>query len=176
MKKRSVFAIVAGFAFLAGCGETGKTPSKVLADSRWKGAPYRLTFDTRDQKPNPAGISMPAIAYTANPEALERRGLLVVRIDTAGVKSDRPLIDQMTMPAIDISGPTGTLSPAYMDSADKGLAKLLIANCMKGKVKISVALAKSSLSPQPKEAELNNKRLSDWMPVELDFKSTHPKC
>ncbi len=176
MKKGIISAVAGALAFLAGCGDMGNNPSKVSADSRWKGAPYRLTFDTKDQKPNPAGITIPTIDYTANPEALERRAVLVLRIDTAGVKTDRPLTDQMTMPPTDISGPTGALSAAYMNSADQGLAKLLVTNCMKGKVKVTVALAKSSLSPQPKEAEVNNKRLSDWMPIELEFKNAHPKC
>ena len=175
MKKGLIFAVGA-LALLAGCGESGNNSSKVSADTRWKGAPYRLTLDTRDQKPNPAGITIPAIDYTANPEALERRAVLVVRIDTAGVKADHTLMDQMTLPPTDISGPTGALTAAYMDSANKGLAKLLMANCMKGKVKVTVALAKSSLGPYPSEAEVNNKRLSDWVPLDLDFKNPHPKC
>jgi hypothetical protein len=39
-----------------------------------------------------------------------------------------------------------------------------------------VALARSSLSSRPAESELNNKRISDWMPIEVDFKNPHPKC
>lgn len=175
MRKGMIFAI-GGLAFLTGCGATGNKASKDSADSKWKGAPYRITFDTRDLKPNPAGVTIPAIDFTANPEALERRATLVVRLDAAGMKQDQPVMNQMIMAPTDISGATGALSASYMDLADKGLAKLLAANCVKGKVKISVALAKSSVSPQPTEAELNNKRLSDWLPIEVEFKNPHPKC
>ena len=51
-----------------------------------------------------------------------------------------------------------TLPAEYMDAADKGLATFLKAYCMKGKVKLTVALARSSLSSRPGDAELNNKR------------------
>ena len=50
------------------------------------------------------------------------------------------------------------------------------AYCMKGKIKLSVAIARSSLSPQADDAELNEKRLSDWLPLEVEFKNPHPKC
>jgi len=47
---------------------------------------------------------------------------------------------------------------------------------MKGKIKLSVAIARSSLSPQADDAELNEKRLSGWLPLEVEFKNPHPKC
>jgi hypothetical protein len=47
---------------------------------------------------------------------------------------------------------------------------------MNGKVKISVVLVRSSLAPQATDAEINQKRLSDWLPVEAMFQNPHPKC
>jgi hypothetical protein len=177
--RKGILLAIGGLVFLAGCGGQGsKAPSD---EAKWKGAPYRITFDTRDVKPNPAGISIPVIDYTADPEALERRATLVVRFDAAGAKPSQtaqgqPLTDQMIMAPTDISGAAGSLPASYMDAADRGLAKLLAAYCMKGTVKITVALVRSSVSPQAKDAELNDKRLSDWMPIELEFKNPHPKC
>lgn len=55
-------------------------------------------------------------------------------------------------------------------------ARLPGAYCMKGKIKLSVAIARSSLSPQADDAELNEKRLSGWLPLEVEFKNPHPKC
>jgi hypothetical protein len=40
-----------------------------------------------------------------------------------------------------------------MDAADKDLSRFLGSYCIKGKIKISVALARSSLSPRPKMAK-----------------------
>jgi len=48
--------------------------------------------------------------------------------------------------------------------------------CMKGKVKVSVALVRSTIRPDPDETEINAKRLSDWVPAEVAFKNPHPKC
>jgi hypothetical protein len=47
---------------------------------------------------------------------------------------------------------------------------------MKGKVKLSVALARSSLSNQARDSEIDAKRLSDWLPIEVVFKNPHPTC
>jgi len=63
-----------------------------------------------------------------------------------------------------------------MTAADKNMSDFLQAYCVKGKVKLLVAIAKSHLAPQPSEGELNSKRLSDWMPIELVFKNPHPNC
>ncbi|HUH63235.1 MAG TPA: hypothetical protein VLZ50_09575 [Terracidiphilus sp.] len=177
--RKGILLAMGGLLFLAGCGGQGtKAPGD---EAKWKGAPYRITLDTREQKPNPAGITIPVIDYTADPEALERRATLVVRFDAAGAKrsqaaEDQAATDQMIMAPTDISGAAGALPASYMDSADRGLAKLLAAYCMKGKVKISVALVRSSVKPQAGDAELNDKRLSDWLPIELEFKNPHPKC
>ncbi len=85
-------------------------------------------------------------------------------------------MDQMILHPVDISGAEGSLPADYMDAADKGLATLLGAYCMNGKVKITVALVQSSISPQAGDAELTAKRLSDWLPIEVVFKNPHPKC
>jgi hypothetical protein len=39
-----------------------------------------------------------------------------------------------------------------------------------------VALARSSLSPNAADSEVDEKRLSDWLPIEVVFKNPHPKC
>ena len=82
-------------------------------------------------------------------------------------------MNQMIMGPVDISGAEGTLPADYMDLADKGLARFLGAYCIKGKVKITVAIARSSLSSQAGDDEVNEKRLSDWLPIEVVFKNPH---
>ncbi|MGO9337508.1 MAG: hypothetical protein ACLPY1_08375 [Terracidiphilus sp.] len=74
---------------------------------------------------------------------------------------------------------TGELSHGfadYMHLADKELAKYLGAYCVKGKIKLTVALARSSLTNPAGEAELDAKRISDWAPIEVVFKYPHPHC
>ena len=175
MRIRILLAI-GGLALLAGCGEQGPKAPGIPTEPKWKGPAYRISFDTQAPKPNPAGVTLPAIKFTANPDALERRASLIVQFDASGVKKDTPVMDQMIMAPADISGAEGALSADYMDRADKGLAQLLGAYCMKGKVKVKVLLARSSISPQATDAEINEKRLSDWLPIEVVFKNPHPKC
>ena len=167
---------VSGLVLLAGCGNQGDKASNVPVKPKWPGAAYHLAFDTQAAKPNPAGVTIPAIKYTANPEALEKRASLVVRFDTSGVTKQGPIMNQMIMAPVDISGAEGTLPAEYMDEADKGLSRFLGAYCIKGKIKISVALARSSLSSQAGDAEIDAKRLSDWLPIEVVFKNPHPTC
>ena len=173
--RTSLMLLMAGLAFLTGC-DMGKEAAKVPAKPKWQGAPYRLTFETKDVKPNPSGVTIPAIKYVANPLAVEKRATLVVRFDNSAVKKDGPVSNQMVMGPVDVPTVEGSLPAEYMDAADKGLATFLKAYCIHGKVKLTIALARSSLSSRPGDAELNNKRLSDWMPVEVDFKNPHPKC
>ena len=85
-------------------------------------------------------------------------------------------MDQIIMAPVDISGAEGALPADYMDLANKDLGKLLGAYCIKGQVKLSVALARSSLNPQAGDAEIDQKRLSDWLPIEVVFKNPHPAC
>ncbi|MGA2086257.1 MAG: hypothetical protein ABSG60_12135 [Terracidiphilus sp.] len=175
MRKGIILAIV-GLALLTGCGNQGDKASNVPVTPKWKGAPYHLAFDTQAAKPNPAGVTIPAIKYTANPDALEKRASLVVRFDASADTKNEPLMNRMIMAPVDIAGAEGALPADYMDAANKDLSRFLGAYCIKGKVKISVALASSSLSSQAGDAEVDAKRLSDWTPIEVVFKNPHPKC
>jgi len=175
VRKRILLAM-AGLLFLAGCGNGADNAAKVPTKPKWQGATYHTSFDTKALKPNPAGISIPAVKYTANPDALEKRATLVVRIDPSEATKAVPAGSQMVMAPVDISGTDGTLPDDYMTAADKNMSDFLQAYCVKGKVKLLVAIAKSHLAPQPSEGELNSKRLSDWMPIELVFKNPHPNC
>ena len=165
-----------GWALLAGCKGQGAKDEGIPMGPKWKGEPYRLALDAGPVKPNRAGITIPIIKFTANPDALEKRATLVVRFDAPSADKSTSLPDQMVMAPIDISGADGSLPADYMDATDKGLARILEGYCMKGKVKIRVALARSSLTPQADDDELNEKRLSDWLPIELVFKNPHPNC
>ena len=174
--RKGIIVAIGGLALLAGCGTQGDKASNIPVQPKWKGAPYRIAFDTPPAKPNPAGVTIPAIKYTANPDALEKRASLVVRFDALGEAKDRPIQNQMIMGAVDISGAEGTLSADYMDQTNKGLSTFLGAYCVKGKIKVSVALARSSLTNQAGDAEVDAKRLSDWLPIEVVFKNPRPKC
>lgn len=147
MRKGIILAIGA-LTFLAGCGNQGDKASNIPVTPKWKGPAYHIAFDTPPAKPNPAGITIPGIKYTANPDALETRASLVVRFDTSGASKQGPKMDQMIMAPVDIHGTEGALPADYLDAADKGLSRIIGAYCMKGKIKMSVALARSSLSPQ----------------------------
>ena len=175
MRSGVVVAIV-GLMVLAGCGDQGNKAPGIPVGPKWKGPAYRIAFDTQAPKPNPSGVSLPAIKYTANPDALERRASLILRFDSSGIKKGQQVMDQMIMAPADVSGAEGALPDDYMILADKGLAQLLGAYCVKGKVKVTVALARSSISPQAGQAEIDQKRLSDWLPGEVVFKNPHPKC
>lgn len=166
----SIGILVAGVVFLAGCGTAGDKGVPVAP--KWKGAPYRLAFDTPPPKPNPAGITIPGVKFTANPEALETRALLVMKFGVAGGAEDAQ--HRMVGAPVDIKGEEGTLPADYMNRVDQGLADYLGAYCVKGKVSVSVALARSSLNPQAGDGEIDAKRLSDWLPVDLEFKNPHP--
>lgn len=164
--KKGIILAIGTLAFLAGCKNQASTDNTPVPP-KWQGAPYDLAFDTAPIKPNPSGITIPTIKYTANPDALVRRVSLVVRFDTTGAKTSGPVMDQMIMAPVDISGAEGALPADYMDAADQGLAHLIGAYGMKGKVKIRVLLAQSSISSEASDDEINSKRLSDWLPTEL---------
>ena len=175
--RKGIMVAIGGLVLLAGC-DTGNK-ANVPIEPKWKGAPYRIAFDAPPAKPNPTGVTIPAVKYTANPEALENRAKLVVRFDAAALTkqtSDGALMNQMVMAPIDIRTAEGALPADYMDLANKDLSKFLGAYCAKGKINLSLALARSSLTAHPTDAELDAKRLSDWLPIEVDFKNPHPKC
>lgn len=173
--RKSIVLAIGALALLAGC-ESQPKPSNIPAVPKWQGAPYHISFDTAAIKPNPAGVTIPGVKYTANPDALERRAALVVRFDAASAGKDGPIANQMIMGAIDIPGADGALPADYMDLASKNLSRFLAAYCIKGKIKISVALASSSLTSSAGDAEVDAKRLSNWLPTEVVFKNPHPKC
>jgi len=175
---KSIVSMIAACLFLTGCG-SGYQPSTVAAASnahQWKGAPYHLAFGAPEAAPHSAGITLPPIQYTANPDMLESRADLVVHFDAPGVHQQGPVVDQMIMGPADISGRYGALPAEYLDNASRQLSAVLGSYCTSGKVKISVAITKSSLSLGATEDQINAKRLSDWVPAELEFKNPHPKC
>jgi len=165
--RQGIILAIGSLALLSGCGNQADKAASVPAKPKWQGAPYHISFDAQAVKPNSAGVTIPAIKYTANPEALEKRASLVVRFDASGVAKDRPVQNQMIMAPVDIQGAEGTLPAEYMDQANMGLSRFLGAYGIKGKVKITVALARSSLSSQAGDAEVDSKRLSDWLPTEV---------
>jgi len=172
--RKYIVVALAGLALLAGCGPQGNKATK--APAKPKGSPYRLAFDAPPAKVNPAGVTIPAIKYTADPDAVERRAILVVKFDATVAGKTDPIVNQMIMAPVDIAGTEGTLPADYIQAADKDLSRFLGAYCVKGKVKISVALARSSLSNTAGDTEIDNKRLSDWVPIELLFKNPHAHC
>lgn len=176
--KKGIVLVIAGLLFLAGC-DMGSKPANIPVQPKWKGPAYRIATDTQPTKSNPSGVTIPLIKYTANPDALETRATLVVRFDSSDLvknKDNAPAMNKMIMGPVDIRGAEGALPQDYMDAASKGLSTFLGAYCIKGKVKISVALARSSLTSQAGDSEVDNKRLSDWLPIEVVYKNPHPKC
>lgn len=174
--KRAIPLAMGAVLFLAGCGPQAKEAPATPAAPKWQGPAYHLAFDTQAGKPNPAGVTLPAVKFTANPDALERRVTLVIRFDSSVVKTDNEVINQIILAPFDISGADGVLSADTMDQADKGLAHLFTTYCIKGKVKASVLLARSSLSPSASDSEIDQKRLSDWLSTDVAFKNPHPGC
>jgi hypothetical protein len=172
--RKILLLAVGGLLLLAGCQE--KKDAGIPVEPKWKGAPYRLEFDTKAAKVDPAGITIPPVKYTANPNALETRAIVVLKFTAAGPADAEAGEHLIVGSPLDIHGPEGTLPEDYMDRARKGLSDYLLAHCMKGKVELSVALARSSLAYQSTMAQADAKRLSDWMPLELTYKNPHPKC
>jgi hypothetical protein len=171
--KKGIILFVATLAFLVGCNN--QSP-KIVIPPKWQGATYHLSFGAQPAKPNPAGLTIPAIKFVADPDSLETRVDLVIKIDTSTLKVKGTMMDEMAMGAVDISGADGQVSADYLNRASTDLSNMLSAYCVKGKVKISVALTRSSLPANPTDDQINAKRLSDWTPIELDFKNPKPKC
>jgi hypothetical protein len=173
--KSGIILAIGGLAFLAGCGNMGDTGSKAPAPAKPPKAPYHIEFAPA-AKPNPAGVTIPGINYTAVSKALERRAVLLVRLDASDGATAQPALNQMIMGPVDLPDETGSLPAGYMDSADKGLGKLLADGCVKGPVKIKVVLVRSSIKPGAGDGEIDAKRLSDWLSTEVAYKNPHPKC
>lgn len=174
--RKTILLAMGAVLFLTGCGPQTKEAPGIPVGPKWKGLPYRIAFDTKPVKPNARGITLPGITFTANPDALETRATLIVRYDSSEVKSDNLIINQVILAPFDIHGTDGALSGDTIKIAGDGLTHLLSAYCMKDKVKVSVALARSSLSPQAGDAEIDDKRLSDWISVELPYKNLKKGC
>lgn len=178
--KKGILVVLGGLAFLAGCNGGADKAAPGIPVNKWQGAAYHTSFDNPPAKPNPVGITIPAIKFKANPDALVKRASVIVRFDTSAVPKklqDRTIINQVVLAPVDISGEEGTFPADYMKFMDEETAKLLDMSCVEGKVKLSVAMARSSLSSRPSDGEIENKRLSDWTPIELTFKNPHPpKC
>ncbi len=85
-------------------------------------------------------------------------------------------MNKMIMAPVDILARRAPFPRITWMRPTRDLSKFLGAYGMKGKIKISVALARSSLIQPGRDGELNAKRLSDWLPVEVVFKNPHPKC
>lgn len=155
---------------MAGCGPQKSSKYSVKIPPKWQGAPYHLAFSTKTTKPNPSGITVPDITYTANPNALENRACLVVRFHPVKTPKKKPAMDQMIMGPVSISGTKGSLPADYMDAVDKSLSNYLGAYGVKGKVKVSAKLVMSSISSQAGDSEIKQNSLSDWISTEVDFK------
>jgi hypothetical protein len=167
--RKAIILAIGAMALLAGCEKQASKQANIPVEPKWKGLPYRISLDTKVAKPSPSGITIPVVKYTANPDALEKRASLVVQFDTS--KDPKiPAMSQMIVGPTDISGAEGALPADYMELADKQLAQYLSAYKIKGKIKISVALARSSLNGRAGTAEVDDKRLSDWLPTEVTLK------
>lgn len=162
---------IGALALLAGC--KSQKDYTIHLKPKWQGEPYHIAFDTAPAKTSAAGITLPAVKYTANPDMLEHRAVLLVRFDAPESAKDQTVMNQMVMGPVDINGTEGSLPADYMEAADQGLARLLAANHINGKVKVSVMLARSSMNSQPGEAEIEENRLSDWLSTDLVFKGAH---
>ena len=178
LNKSILFAIAAS-ALLAGCGPQDK--GGIPVKPKFSGPPYHLALAAPPAKPSKAGITIPAIKYAADPnappDALDKRAVLVVRIDTSSLKSKGTMtMNQVILGAVDLPGADGALSSGYMEATDQSLATLLEEYCVKGKVKVTVALTRSTLSSTAGDAEIDNKRLTDWLPIDLVFKNPLPGC
>ena len=163
--RKAIFFAIGAVALLAGCGNQSNKTANVPVEPKWKGAPYHISFDTAAAKPDPSGVTLPAVKWDANPDALETRVCLVVQFDISK-DANNPSVRQMIVGPVDIKGAEGALPADYMSLADKQLAQFLSAYKFKGKIKVAVALARSSLNARAGAAEVDSKRLSDWLETE----------
>ena len=170
--KTGIIVAFGALAFLAGCQNKS---AEIHIPPKWQGAAYHLSFGPAPAKANPSGLTMPQIKYDADPEQFESRVDLVVQFDPAAAKVKGTVMNQMAMAAVTIVGPKGALPDDYVERASTDLGKMLQAYNVNGKVKISVALTRSSLEMNPSTDQIDAKRLSDWTPIELDFKNPHHK-
>lgn len=170
MKKAMITTIVA-LAFLAGCEAPSPKPPK------WEGPPYRLSLGAQPTNAGPNSLLLPPIYFTANPEAVQTRANLVIKINADDVKKKpAKFTDELLLAPGDIAGKQGELSDSYLTHASTEFGRMLTAYCMNGKIKVNVALVKSSIMMSATDVQVDNHRLSDWMPVEVNFKNPRPGC
>ncbi len=177
--KYAIVLAVAAFALLTGCGPQDK--GGIPVKPKFTGPPYHLSLAAAPAKPSKSGLTIPPIQYTADPDApsdsLATRAILVVRVDTASVKGKAPMtMDQIIMGAVDLPGTGGTLPADYMEATNQGVATLLEEYCVKGNVKLTAALTRSSLSSTAGDAEIDEKLITPWLPISLVFKNPHSGC
>lgn len=174
MKKGIFVLLIGGLAFLAGCNQQD-TKYAIKLKPKWQGTPYHISFDAPPAKANAAGITIPVVKYTANPDMLERRACLVVRFEpSAQLTNTQTVMNQVIMGPVDIKGTDGALDPEYMAAADQALARLLDVYKIKGKVKVQVLLARPLLSSAG-ESDINQNKLSDWVATDLEYKKGRGK-
>jgi hypothetical protein len=179
---RSIISMIAASLFLTGCGSQGNTASNAPATHGSKSAPYRLAFGGELAKPNATGLTIPPIEFAANPdivanpELMESRANLVVQFDASGDQKQGTLVNQTIVGPADISGRYGMFSAYFVEAASRQLSQMLSDNCVNGTVKIAVAITKSSILPSASPDQVNAKRISDWLPTEIEFKNPNAKC
>jgi hypothetical protein len=173
---KGILLAIGGFLLLAGCSNAGNKGAGIPVEPKWKGLPYRIAFDTKPAKPSPTGVDIPPIKFTANPDALETRAVLALKFSALSAPNQEPTEHLLIGTALDISGTEGTIPDDYIELARKGLSNYLETYCLKGKVNVSVALARSSLNPSAELDQVDPKRLSDWLPLEITYKPHHSKC
>ncbi len=100
--RNCIIFLAGALLLLAGCN-SGNQAANAPQTPKWKGPPYRVAFDTKPVKPNPKGLTLPGIKFTANPDDLQTRANLVVKVDVSGVKGAAAVPDMMIMAPTDIS-------------------------------------------------------------------------
>lgn len=179
---RSIISMIAASLLLTGCGSQGNTASNTPATHGSKNAPYRLAFGGEIAKPNATGLTIPPIEFAANPDIaaspdlMESRANLVVQFDASGDQKQGTLVNQTIVGPADISGRYGMFSAYFVGAASRQLSQMLSDDCVNGRVKIAVAITKSSILPSATADQVNAKRLSDWLPTEVEFKNPNSKC
>lgn len=172
--KKAIMLAIGALAFAAGCKQDNSKYA-IHLKPKWQGPPYHIAFDAPPAKPNAAGITIPDVKYTANPDMLENRACLVVRFEPpAQLASDQTVMNQVIMGPVDIKGAAGMLDPDYLGAADQALARLLDVYKIHGKVKVSVLLARPLLSNSG-ESAIKENSLSDWVATDLEYKKARGK-
>ena len=159
--RKAIIITIGALGFLAGCGNqdnslpafpfrpSGRALPTISHLARRQPSPTRRASPFRPSSTRPIPTcSRPEPTSSSNSTPRQRRA-------PAG---DGPMV----MGAVDVSGTEGELPAAYVDKASADLANMLAGYCVKGKVKISVVLTKSSIPLSATSDLVNARRLSDW--------------